>query len=147
MRLFSNTRARRSAAFVVLLVWLFAVASGIANACLLEAPGTHSRVAETGLAETVHAPAELAGHAGAAYSHDDDSGNAKESCLKVCDDGSKTPVKLQSGLDLADPGTAPLLAITWGAATPFVSGSCHLAEMQALFVGPPVRVRYSRLAL
>ena len=37
MKLFPNTRAKRNTAFMVLLVWLFALASGVANACLLEA--------------------------------------------------------------------------------------------------------------
>ena len=38
MNLFSNQRARRNTAFLVLPVWSLALASGFANACLLEAP-------------------------------------------------------------------------------------------------------------
>jgi hypothetical protein len=41
MKLFSNIRSKRSIAFIALLVWVFALASGVANACLLEARGTH----------------------------------------------------------------------------------------------------------
>ncbi len=147
MNLFSTTRAKRSTAFVVLLVWLFAVASGVANACMLEGPGTHSLSAAAGPADTGHAPAALTGHRGANDGHDDDSDTSKESCLKVCDDGSNAPVKLQAGFDLTDPGMAPLVAILWNAAAPVVSGPCRLADLQPPIVGPPFRVRYSRLAL
>jgi hypothetical protein len=37
MKLFFDTRTKRRATFVVLLVWLFALASGVANACLPQA--------------------------------------------------------------------------------------------------------------
>ena len=147
MNLFSNPRAKRSTAFVVLLVWLFAVASGVANACLLEGPGTHSHSAVAGSAKTGHAPALLAGHVGAVDGHDDDSDTSKESCLKVCDDGSNAPVKLQTGFDLTGPGMAPLVAVVWNAAAPVVSGPCRRVDLQPPIVGPPFRIRYSRLAL
>jgi hypothetical protein len=147
MNLFSNRRAKRSTAFVVLLVWLFAVASGVANACMLEGPGTHSLIAAAGSAKTGHAPAALAGHRGVNDGHDDDSDSSKESCLKVCDDGSNAPVKLQAGFDLTDPGVAPLVAIVWNAAAPVASGPCRRIDLQPPIVGPPFRIRYSRLAL
>ena len=147
MNLFSNPRAKRTTAFVVLLVWLFAVASGVANACLLEAPGVHSHGATARWAKTGQAPVQLAGHAGAVDDHDDDSDSPKESCLKVCDDGSKAPVKLHTGFDLTDPGMAPLVAVAWNAASPVVSGPCRRVDLQPPIAGPPVRVRYSRLAL
>ena len=147
MNLFSNPRAKRTTAFVVLLGWLFAVASGVANACLLEGPGTHSHSAAAGPAKTGHARALLAGHVGAVDGHDDDSDTSKESCLKVCDDGSIALVKLQTGFDLSDPGMAPLVAMGWNAAAPVLSAPCRLVDLQPPIVGPPFRVRYSRLAL
>ena len=147
MNLFSNTRAKHTTAFAVLLMWLFAVASGVANACLLEGPGTYSHIGATESSRTGHAPAALAGHRGTNDGHDDDSDSSKESCLKVCDDGSNAPVKLQTSFDLTDPGMAPLVAIVWNAAAPVVSGICRLDDLQPPIVGPPFRVRYSRLAL
>ena len=147
MNRFSNTRAKRTTAFVVLLVLLFAVASGVANACLLERPGTHSHTDAAGSTKTGHAPAVLSGHLGAVDGHDDDSDTSKQSCLKVCDAGSNAPVKLQTGFDLTDPGMAPVVAIVWNSAAPVVSGPCRLVDLQPPIVGPPFRVRYSRLAL
>ena len=43
MKFRSNTRAKRHTAFMVLLAWRFALASGIANACSLETPERHAR--------------------------------------------------------------------------------------------------------
>ena len=147
MKLFSNNLAKRNTALAAVLLWLFALAAGMANACLLEAPGTHSHAAKAGSSETAHAPAVSAGHVGAVDDHDDDLDVSRESCLKTCDDGSKAPVKLRTGFDLTDPGLAPLVAIVWNAATPVASAPCRFDDLQVPIVGPPFRVRYSRLTL
>ena len=92
MNFFASTRTQRRIAFAVLLVWLFAVASGVANACLLE-------VSDGPQARGVHA-------------HRDDA----PPCLKVCDEGSTALLKLQAPVDLSDPGMAPLVAVEIGRA-------------------------------
>ena len=143
----SNHRAKRNTAFVALLVWLFALASGMANACLLEAPGTHAHAPKHGASDVAHATAMPAGHAIADDDHDDDADGSKEACLKTCDDGSNAPVKLKASFDLSDPGLAPVVAIAWNAAIPAVSAPYRLNDLQPPIVGPPFRVRYSRLAL
>lgn len=149
MKPFSNKRTKRDTAFAALLVWVFALASGLANACLLEAPGRHAQlhsdVAKT-RSEAAVAPRSTV-HEGAVESDDDDSHSSRESCLKACDDGSKAPVKLQTGLDLTDPGTAPLVAVVWNTATPFISAPSRMHDLPPPLVGPPFRVRYARLAL
>jgi hypothetical protein len=142
MSCFSNTRAKRSTAFAMSLVWLFAVVSGVANACLLERPAAHSHLA------TGEVPAEVARHVGAVDDPvDEDSGTSKASCLKVCEERSNAPVKLHPGFDLTDPGLPTLVAIVWTADAPVVSGSMRLVDLQPSIAGPPLRVRYSRLAL
>ena len=80
MKSFSNHRAKRNTPFVAMLVWAFALASGMANACLLETPGKHAHI-----------------------------GASQESCLKACGDGSNAQIKLQAGVDLTDPGLAPFV--------------------------------------
>lgn len=150
MKLFSNTRARRNTAFMVLLVWLFALASGVANACLLEARGTQAHVATAGFSEAVQAPAVLPGHAGAVADHDDDSLAAKAPCQKVCDDGSHSLPKQDLTVAQTEPGPAPLvavLAVLCTAATPVVSTSARMDDVQPALPELPVRVRYSRLTL
>jgi hypothetical protein len=147
MKFISATRTKRNTAFVVLLAWLFALASGVANACLLETPKVHSNAALSAVPKTSHAPVELGGHPQATAGHDDDSDTSKESCLKVCDDGTHTLPSANSGADQNDPGPAPLVATLRTASTQVVSALCRLDDLQVPIVGPPFRVRYSRLAL
>ena len=147
MKPFQKHRTKRNTAFAMMLVWLFALASGMANACLLESPGTHAHTAKAGHLEAAGALHALAGHSANGDDHDDDPDAARESCLKTCDDGSNAPVKLQIGSDLSDPGAAPLIAIGWGSPTRIASMSFSPDDLQPPIVGPPFRVRYSRLTL
>jgi hypothetical protein len=144
MKLFSNTRSKRNTAFVVLWVWLFALASGVANACLLEARGTHGHGPAVSGSGTAMATATSVGHVGA--DHDDDPGASKALCLKVCDDGSQSPVKQQSAFDLADSGLPLLVRVVWTAAVPVVSAPSRMDDLPST-PGLAIRVRYSRLAL
>ena len=150
MKPFSNSRTRRNTTFVALLVWAFALASGLANACLLETPGKHAHGAASHVSDAHHAPASerLAGDADAiADDHDDDADAPKESCLKACDDGSNAQIKLQTGVDLTDPRVAPFVVFAWNATVPVTSAPSRVDELQVPVVGPPFRLRYSRLML
>ena len=156
MNPFASTRTRRRIAFAVLLVWLFAVASGVANACLLEAsdgspaPGVHAHPAMAASAASA-APGDPtavpAGHFEAGGGHDDDTRAAAPLCLKVCDEGSTALLKLQAPVDLSDPGMAPLVAVVWNPAASGTSGPCWRVDAQPPPAGPPFRDRYCRLAL
>lgn len=139
MKLFSNPRARRNTALMVLFAWLFALASGVANACLLEARETHSHV--------VIAVSSGSAHAGTVADHGDDSQNFKAQCLKVCDDGSRSLPKQNATAAQPDPGPAPLLVVIWNAVAPAAATPHQLDEAQPPTPGLPIRVRYSRLAL
>lgn len=147
MKLFSNIRSKRSIAFVALLVWVFALASGVANACLLEARGTHLDVAAAGLFDATYAPAISPGHAGVIAAHGDDSHASKAPCLKACADGeySVPTQKLPSiQIDLA---AATLVAVLWTETVPVVFPFSRIDEMRPTTSERPLRVRYSRLAL
>ncbi len=147
MKFFADTRTKRNTAFVMLLVWLFALASGVANACLLETPEPHSRAVRGSAATTNQVPAEWAGHLGAPSGHHDDAEHTKESCLKVCDDGTHTLPKAHSGVDHTDPGSPPVVATLWSGSPQVTSAPRRLDDLAIPIVGPPLRVRYSRLAL
>ena len=147
MKLFSNIRVKRNTALLVLLMWLFALASGVANACMLEARGTHAHVVTLGLSETVNAPHVLPGHAGAVAGHDDHSQASKAPCLKACDDDTRSVPKQDLTVAQADPGPAPLVAVLWTAVPPLVSPSSRMDHVQPVATERPIRVRYSRLAL
>ncbi|MDO8264425.1 MAG: hypothetical protein Q7T21_14550 [Gallionella sp.] len=147
MKLFSNTRARRSTIFMVLLVWLFALASGVANACLLEARQTHSHVATAASSEAAaHASVILPGHTGAVADGVDEP-HFKAPCLKVCDDGTRSFPKQDSTVAQTDPGPAFLVLVLWGRVAPVVPTLRQLDEEQPTTPGLPIRVRFSRLAI
>ena len=145
-----NTRTRRNTACAMLCVWLFAQASGLANACLLEP----HRVRDHGSAlshpsATGAAPGMAGGHA-EGLTHDDgdtDTGRAKVACLKACDDGSQTLRKHASSVDLADPGLAPFVAAAWAAEVHIAPAPGRAPDFRLPERGPPIRVLFSRLAL
>ena len=145
MKPFSNTFAKRKAVATVLLTWLFALASGIANACLLEAPTTHAHVAAAA-SDGARVVAVMAGHRGAIAGGGHGSSAAEAPCLKVCDDSS-TAVVSQPNMAQADAGPAPLVKVIWLVAAadrvaPFQTGDPWPSATQL-----PLRLRYSRLAL
>ena len=148
MKPFSNHRTRRNTTFVAMLVWAFALASGMANACLLETSSKHAHTAASHSSDAHHAHAygALAGDT-ITVDHDDGADASKKSCLKACDDGSKAQIKLQTGVDLTDPGLAPFVVFAWNAATPAASAPSRFDELQVPVVGPPFRLRYPRLTL
>jgi hypothetical protein len=150
MKLFSNTRAKRNTAFMVLLVWLFALTSGIVNACLLQAPDTHAHahiIAAAGDPVLADAPAIPPGHAGDLADYQDDSQSINAPCLKVCDDGSRSVSKHVVTVAQADPGPAPRVVILWTADAPVVAALGNRDDLLPFMPRLPLRVRYSRLAL
>ena len=132
----------------MLLVWAFALMSGMVNACVLDSHGTHrhdphARPPEIHKLPSVH----LDSHSEGILSHDDGPDAAKEGCLKVCQDGSQPLLKQSSSADLTDPGLAPFVAVAWPVAMLVHSAPCRSNDLQPPSSGPPLRVRLSRLAL
>ena len=131
MNFVANRHIRHHTAVVVLLVWLFALASGVANACLLEAPGTHSHEPQASVLD-----------------HDDDATHAaRESCLKVCSDGAQSPTTQDPRPLQADLGPALLVAVLWNPALPVAAAPRPISPDPPPATGPPIRVRFARLAL
>lgn len=144
--LFSSS-TKRSTAFALLLVWLFALASGVANACLIQKPVLHdhgSLVGHSSLAEKGHVVSAV--QVGAIFKHDAGLDVSKSQCLKVCADGSQSLTKHQAGFDWTHPVLAPLLAVAW-TATPAVSTLGLAAFQQSPDPRLPIRIRLSRLTL
>lgn len=141
-----SSRTKRRTALLVLLGWLFALASGVANACLLEARVTHVHAAPVAWSETVQATLVSPGHVGVGVDHND-SHPAKALCLKVCDDGAHSLSKQDWAAAHADPGAAPLVSILWTALTPVATSPRRFGDTLPAPPERPMRVRYSRLAL
>ena len=146
-----NSRTRRYTACAMLFVWLFALASGVANACLLEPHGVddHGSPLLSHLSASGTTPG-LAGDHAQGLAHDDgDSGPApvKQSCLKACDEGSQSLLKHAYSFDFADPGLAPFVAAAWAAEVQVAPALGRAHDFRLPERGPPIRVRFSRLAL
>ena len=145
MKRLSDTRRNRNTALVMLLLWLFAVSSGIANACVLQAHGNDAHLA--GVQPSTHLTAAMAGHAETIVDHDGPLDGSRAPCLKVCDDSSQALIKLTAFFDLADRGPALTDSMLWAMALPLVSVQRHMDTPPTATSEPPLRVRYSRIAL
>ncbi len=141
----TNTRIKRRIASVMLVLWLFALGAGWANACILQERGTHlhpAAAADTGT------PTVSAGHVGVLDDHEADTSAGKAPCLKVCGDESQTIVKWHASFDLLDVAMVPPAAMPWPTTVAALD-----APLRAVHVGHspradlPLRTRYSRLAL
>ena len=138
--MFSDRRRLRRWAAQVLLVWLFGLAMGVANACALGEPVHHrSDAATTAASQTAQK-----------HHHGDEQGDAaKVNCLEFCEQSSIGAPQLKvagdalAALGLALPVSDFLLMS--GLAEPtvvrLVVDSPHLPG------GPPPRIAFQRLAL
>jgi hypothetical protein len=144
---FTSTRTKRRTAFSVLLVWLFAITAGWANACVIQDRHTHLHGSAD--PQTVSAQASLVSpaHLGADADHAENAGAAKSACLKFCGDGAQTLVKVTPGFDLLDLPMAPPLALAWTTRQAAVASVSAWLELPAPSPGLPLRTRFSRLAL
>lgn len=146
MNRFMNHRTRRSTAWLMLCVWTFALAAGIANACALEVRGSHTPAMTAGEHPEVASSAHAAEDKGADSDHDAHSHSSKASCLKACDEGSLPLLKHSVVGDLTDPGAAFVVASGWAVSLPVLSASSRAHHLWPLSLGPPLRIRYVRLA-
>ena len=137
----------------MLFVWLFALASGVANACLLGPHGVAdhgSALSHLSASGTTTAFAEDHTQGLAHDDGDSDSnlgyGPAKDSCLRACDEGSQSLLKHAYRFDFADP-RLPLVAAAWAAEMHLAPASRRPRDFRLPERGPPIRVLFSRLAL
>jgi len=138
--MFSDRRRLRRWAAQVLLVWLFGLAVGVANACALGEPAHHrSEVATTAASDAVQK-----------HQHGHAQGDlAKVNCLEFCEKSSIAAPQLkvvgdgQAALGFALPVSHTLSMA--GQAEPTVG---RLAvDSPTLPGGPPPRIAFQRLAL
>lgn len=147
MPLFSNTRRTRRTVYMVLLVWLFAVTAGWANACLLQERGTHGH-GSSGEGSSAALVVQVSpGHVGVDADHAENAGAGKSACLKVCGDDSQSIIKLAFSVDVTDVAMAPAVALVWLAPSATAQRSNAWLALPAPSSGVPPRTRFARLAL
>lgn len=145
MTLTASRHHKRSIALTMLLVWVFALLSGVANACLTEPLGEPAHAGSR--ASQADHPAPAAVHRVADQAQHDEQPD-KAPCQKPCDESSQTLLKQLPKLDTPGPQAA---------APPTASQAIDLHMAPAALVrtalaavpppSPPPRVQYSRLAL
>ena len=148
MKRFLNSRTKHTTTALVLMAWLFALASGIANACLLEgARGTHAHAAGVEESPHTHAATEPLGHAPDIAGNTDESPTTRALCLDACDDRAHAQVKQHASPD--QPHLAPLTVIAsiWLATQPMASMVRLQRDNHAEPFDVPIRIRYARLTL
>ena len=149
-------RRKRSIAIAMLFVWVFALLSGVANACLTEPRGMPRHELETlphehdgsEQAQTrtlVHlptAPAAASAHRPTHHEHPD-----RAPCLKSCDESSHTLLK-QPSRDTLDLKFVTVSTRAWGEVLVRAPvNSVRASVSTAHLLSPPPRVQFSRLTL
>lgn len=146
MNLTASHHRKRSIALAMLLVWVFALLSGLANACLTE-PRSELAHAGTQVSQADHpARATVLPHAADQAQHDEHSDKAP--CQKSCDASSQTLLKQLPKVDTPDLQAlvlAPHRQVNDLHMAPDVLVRTALAAVPP--PSPPPRVQFSRLAL
>lgn len=144
---FSNNRNRRRIIFAMLFVWSFALGSAWANACALQARGTHWDAPTDRAGQGAQAARLSPGHLGVDAAHPENEGSAKGACLKACADDTQTIVKSASSADSGASAMLPSISQPWSSAQGTGMGIEAWLELPAPDPGVPLRTRFSRLAL
>ena len=147
---FRNHRRRlRQTAWVTLLAWVFALTTGVVNACVLSAPSAAIRgtAAESHATSSSHAVAGTEHHdqgLAAYHKHEQDNGNG--SCQKFCDDESSALSKANPSA--LDAGAALVATVGWVVAiVPITNVGTTLSPQRPSAQGPPLVIRLLRLTL
>ncbi len=151
---FTRRKMRRTAG-VTLFAWVFALLSGVVNACQIQpyGPGQHSSdvsVAGAPFAGDSRPGAprriELAHHAAGAE-HDGPVNDAGEAgCLKFCADESSTVAKGKTAQpDL--PGPVAGVSGLWRSATFFAIAAPGASAERPASQGPPLVIRFLRMTI
>ena len=145
MPFFRTASARRHTTCLVLLVWIFALASGVANACVVQERTTHTHINPLTVSDPSWIRTTAVTHDESASNHEESAGLSIAPCLKVCDQGSQSPVKHPTPTDLhVLPATFD--STHWDVLLPVAQAMPAIPDVRRT-TAPPIRVRYVRLAL
>jgi len=134
-----STRRTRQLVSLTLLAWVFALAAGVVNACVLNLSGQA-------------APDSVAHHGadrheqGLAAPHEHHQDTGKDACLKFCDDESSALSKTKAyGADI--PVALIEMGESRGATVPIKRIGNGLSLQRPAAQGPPLVIRFLRLTL
>ncbi|MBI3367799.1 MAG: hypothetical protein HY021_04945 [Burkholderiales bacterium] len=157
---FDRRRLRR-ATWATLLVWLFALAAGVVNACALTPRGAvdgvdpqagivvHDKHASKPTAAghpCHHAQVDEVDHHGHGHGHGHGQDSGKVSCLKFCDDECSAIAKVK--LPVVGLGSTLLtVAEPWSAIVAAACAGVRHSPGRPSAQGPPLVIRFLRLTL
>lgn len=144
MKHLSHASFTRNTAVVVLLLWVFALASGVANACLLEAHDVHPH---TDVMEAVEDIATSEFAHGKTVEIDHKTDRSKTPCQNFCDEESKLLIKQHYSGSQPDLAPVSLIAVLWNSSGTTRLENLRKTDTQPAAYGLALRVRYSRLTL
>jgi len=146
----------RHAACVTLLAWIFALVSGVANACLTQPNGragfgsisSEANAVVGGTSTPVTRQVQHVHHHGAGEGEDDGLGShsAREGCLKFCADQSSAVTK-STAPQAEIAGPLFVASAQWRSAAPVTAASQWLQVEPPASVGPPLFIRLLRLTI
>ena len=147
--MFAQTARARRLAARVLLVWLFALATGIVNACVI-APGMHSMKGERPAAMLTAAQQDQADHAGGCPDCPDEATTAQPlgPCGKFCIDESSSAPTAKLAFDASSAlGIALVPTMGLSVAEPRHLSGVRPDSTPARTADIPVPIAYLRLTL
>ena len=145
----------RHTACVTLFAWMFALLSGVANACLIQPNaraglGSLSSQANPvvgGTAGPVTRQVQHVHHYEAVSEHDGIGGHsARQGCLKFCADKSSAVIKTPAP-QAEPPGPVVVASAQWQSAALVAATSQWLHFERPASVGPPLFLRLLRLTI
>ena len=146
----------RHTACVALFAWVFALVSGVANACLVQAvepgaaalslpEGTRRGGCDSGVAPCEHDAGPAHHHADSGRSEPGQHGG-KAVCLKFCADESSALAKSKAS-QAELPGPVLLAGAPWSPAVQVAAAAQWQAVERPASVGPPLFLRLLRLTI
>ena len=136
----------RRFAWLTLLTWSFALASGVVNACVLNLPDRSVDGSTLSLHNETATHAASSQGIGGHGADDHEGTSGKDTCLKFCDDESSTLAKSTSyGADMA--AALVDLRVQQRLAVPAVTVDSSLSPEPPHAQGPPLVIRFLRLTL
>ena len=152
---FTRRQLRRTAG-VALFAWMFALVSGVANACLVQAAepgaaalslpeGTRRGGCDSGVAPCEHDAGPAHHHADSGRSEPGQHGG-KAVCLKFCADESSALAKSKAS-QAELPGPVLLAGAPWSMAVQVAAAAQWRPVERPASVGPPIFLRLLRLTI
>lgn len=134
-----HRRSLRHTTWMILVVWLFALAAGVANACLLTEPNASSPLSLTAI------PHEIPF---AEIHHGEQADPGNDGCLKFCDEASLAITKVDQPIADDGPGVVGRLQQVWGPATTLpIATQVRLQVTRPVHLTSPIAARPHCLTL